>query len=317
MWLDDDGRTAVRSVKLPPAAAVRPGSPWSAALERFAAQYAAARGREARAPAQDPLLIGADPEFVLLRKDGRIVSAARYLDPRGAAGCDAVPVGRRLEYPVAELRPAPADSPAALAANIQRLLRQASGRIGEPGLRWLAGGMPVPGLALGGHIHLSGAWLSTRLLRTLDSCVAMPLALVEGPGSRSRRPRYGWLGDFRRQPHGGFEYRSPPSWLVSPAAARAAFALALLAARETWTLGSRYGDLPAEREPLVNAYYTGDMSGLRAGLDSFIDRITAAEAYPGLAQWIEPLLNAIRQGKTWDEHSDIRRKWGIPMAGRL
>ncbi|MFC3344847.1 hypothetical protein ACFOHW_21005 [Paenibacillus abyssi] len=311
--VDDAGRTAVRRVELPPPPDLAGGGVWSAALQRFAADYDAARGA-ARAAEPGPLRIGADPEFVLLREDGRVASAARYLDPRGEAGCDAVPVGRRLLYPVAELRPAPADGPAALAAALQQLLRRAAGRIGEPGLRWLAGGMPVPGLALGGHIHLSGVWLSSRLLRTLDSCVAFPLALVEDPAGLARRPRYGWLGDFRRKPHGGFEYRTPPSWLVSPAAARAAFALAMLAAHETWTLGARYGDLPSEQEELVQAYYAGDKAALYRGMEPFMNRLAATPSYRTLAQWIEPLFDAIGHGRTWDEQLDIRHKWRIPVT---
>ncbi|WP_051236512.1 putative amidoligase domain-containing protein [Paenibacillus pinihumi] len=306
--LDDDGRTAVSSVTVPPPHSR--GGLWLAAAERFAAAYAAAA--EAAA-AQGPLLIGADPEFVLLRGDGRIVSAARYLDPHGRIGCDAVPVGRRLHYPVAELRPAPEATPAALAASLRHLLRQAAARISGKGLRWLAGGMPVPGLALGGHIHLSGVPLTTRLLRTLDSCVAFPLALVESAGSQARRPRYGWLGDYRLQPHGGFEYRTPPSWLISPAAARAAFALALLAALEYRTLSAAGGRLPAANAEMVQAYYNGDKKTLSRGMEPFFERLAQTGSYLGLAAWIEPLLRAVRRGEEWDESRDIRVKWGIPV----
>ncbi|MBJ6363631.1 hypothetical protein ACFOQM_20610 [Paenibacillus sp. GCM10012307] len=306
--LNDDGRTAVSSVIVPPPDAR--GGLWLAAAERFAAACAAA---EEAAAAQGPLLIGADPEFVLLREDGRIVSAARYLDPHGRIGCDAVPVGRRLHYPVAELRPAPETTPAALAASLQHLLHQAAARISGKGLRWLAGGMPVPGLALGGHIHLSGVPLTSLLLRALDSCVAFPLALVESAGSRARRPRYGWLGDYRLQPHGGFEYRTPPSWLISPAAAKAVFAFALLAALEYRTLGCATDSLPAAREELVHAYYSGDRKMLAEGMEPFFERIAQTASYPSLAEWMEPLLRAIRRGEEWDESRDIRVKWRIPL----
>lgn len=301
--LDDDGRTSVCSVKLPPCG---PGL-WQQAAERFALEYRAALTIQGR------LLLGADPEFALLRADGRLASAARYLPPHGPVGCDAVPVGRQLRYPVAELRPAPAPDPAALASALRSLLQQAARRIGASGLRWLAGGMPVPGLALGGHLHLSGVPLTSRLLRALDSCVALPLALVEGAGARARRPRYGWLGDFRRQPHGGFEYRTPPSWLVSPAAARAAFALALLAAAEERTLAASPHVLPACDEALVAAYYAGDKQTLLRGMEPFFARLTATPGYSPLARWIEPLLEAAQRGEAWDETRDIRIKWRIPM----
>ncbi len=301
--LDDDGRTSVSAVKLPP----HGSSVWQEAAARFALTYPAEEA------ARGSVLLGADPEFALLRPDGRLASAARYLPPHGPVGCDAVPVGRRLRYPVAELRPAPAADPAALASALRSLLLQASQRIGASGLRWLAGGMPVPGLALGGHLHLSGVPLTSRLLRTLDSCVALPLALVEGAGARTRRPRYGWLGDFRRQPHGGFEYRTPPSWLVSPAAARAAFALALLAAAEERTLAATPHVLPACDEALVAAYYAGDRRTLLRGLEPFFARLALTRSYARLARWIEPLLEAARRGDVWDEGRDIRLKWRIPV----
>ncbi|MCM3627594.1 hypothetical protein M3194_09465 [Paenibacillus glycanilyticus] len=258
------------------------------------------------------LLIGADPEFVLIRPDGKVAPASRYLGEGvgGAAGSDAMLVGRRLVYPVAELRPEPAEGPAGLTANIRRLLLRAAGLVRDPSLRWAAGAMPVPGLALGGHIHLSGVRLTPRLLRLLDSYAAFPLALVEDPAGRGRRPRYGVLGDYRQQPHGGFEYRTLPSWLVSPAATKAAFALALLCAREADALD----DIPALDERYVAAYYAGDRAELAGCLERIAAAMSATASYAALAPYIEPLLDAARRGATWDERADIRVKWRIPRS---
>lgn len=278
----------------------------------------AARRRKAATPEEavttgrpsDNILIGADPEFVLIRPDGKVAPASRYLGGvGGAAGSDAVLIGRRLVYPVAELRPEPAADPAGLTANIRRLLLRAAGLVRDPSLRWAAGAMPVPGLALGGHIHLSGVRLTPRLLRLLDSYAAFPLALVEDPAGRGRRPRYGVLGDYRQQPHGGFEYRTLPSWLVSPAAAKAAFALALLCAREADALE----DIPALDERYVAAYYAGDRAELAGCLDRVASAMSATASYAALAPYIEPLLDAARRGATWDERADIRIKWRIPL----
>ncbi|SFF09212.1 Phage phiEco32-like COOH.NH2 ligase-type 2 [Paenibacillus catalpae] len=258
------------------------------------------------------LLVGADPEFVLIRPDGKVAPASRYLGEGvgGAAGSDAMLIGRRLVYPVAELRPEPAADPAGLTANIRRLLLRAAGLVRDPSLRWAAGAMPVPGLALGGHIHLSGVRLTPRLLRLLDSYAAFPLALVEDPAGRGRRPRYGVLGDYRLQPHGGFEYRTLPSWLVSPAAAKAAFALAILCAREA----DKLHDIPALDERYVAAYYAGDRAELAGCLDRVAFAMQATASYAALAPYIEPLLDAARRGVTWDERADIRIKWRIPRS---
>jgi len=274
------------------------------ALARFAAWHDAARAEDQR-----QLLIGADPEFVLVTPSGRIAAASRFFGEGvgGAAGSDALRIGRRVLYPVAELRPAPAADPAALAAHLRRLLLRAAAKVSDPSLRWVAGAMPVPGLALGGHIHISGAPLTTRLLRLLDSFAAIPLALIEDPAGRARRPRYGSLGDYRLQPHGGFEYRTLPSWLVSPAAAKSAFALALLCAREQWTLRH----IPALDEQYIDAYFSGDRSTLAGSLDGIAAALTATASYKVLSRYIDPLLDAAKQGKTWDEHSDIRTKWRI------
>lgn len=302
--LGGDGRTSVRAAW----PRLRETRLEAVSLRRFAAWYAAAR-----AEAVDRrLLIGADPEFVLVTPSGKVASASRFFGAGvgGAAGADALVVGRRLLFPVAELRPEPADDPGALAANVRRLLLRAAARISDPALRWAAGAMPVPGLSLGGHIHLSGAPLTSRLLRLLDSCAAFPFALIEDPAGRARRPRYGTLGDFRQQPHGGFEYRTLPSWLISPAAAKAAFALALLCAREALTLPY----IPALEERYVEAYYTGDRSELAGCLEGVAASISATASYPGLAPFIEPLFDAARRGATWDESSDIRAKWRIPTS---
>ncbi|CAM4286116.1 hypothetical protein L1N85_07710 [Paenibacillus alkaliterrae] len=300
--LGGDGRTAVRAAwpKL------RDTRLEAVSLRRFAAWHAAA-GAET---ADRRLLIGADPEFVLVTPAGKVAAASRFFGAGvgGAAGADAVLVGRRLLYPVAELRPEPAEDPATLAANVRRLLLRAADRIRDPALRWAAGAMPVPGLALGGHIHLSGAPLTSRLLRLLDSYAAFPLALVEDPAGRARRPRYGTLGDFRQQPHGGFEYRTLPSWLISPAAAKAVFALALLCAREAMTLPY----IPALDERYVSAYYAGDRSELAGCLNGVASSLASAPSYPALAPYIEPLLEAARRGTAWDERTDIRVKWRIP-----
>lgn len=299
--LGGDGRTAVRTAwpKL------RDTRLEAVMLQRFAAWHAAA-GAEA---VDRQLLIGADPEFVLVTPAGKVASASRFFGAGvgGAAGADAVLIGRRLLYPVAELRPEPADSPAALAANVRRLLLRAAQRISDPALRWAAGAMPVPGLALGGHIHLSGAPLTSRLLRLLDSYAAFPLALIEDPAGRARRPRYGTLGDFRQQPHGGFEYRTLPSWLVSPAAAKAAFALALLCAREALNIDY----IPALDERYAEAYYAGDRAALIGCLDGLAASLSATPSYAEYARFIEPLFEGARGGVTWDESLDIRVKWRL------
>ncbi|QAY66062.1 putative amidoligase domain-containing protein [Paenibacillus protaetiae] len=302
-----DGKTSVRAVHAMEDIQLR-----QASLQRFAGWLHTVRSQEYEEE-KPPLLIGADPEFLLLRPDGKVASAARFLGEStgAAAGTDVLRVGRRLLYPVAELRPDPADNPNALAANVRLLLLRAAKRIGSDySLRWAAGAMPARGIALGGHIHFSGVPLTSKLLHLLDSYTAFILAMVEDPSGRGRRPRYGALGDFRLQPH-GFEYRTLPSWLVSPAAAKGAFALSLLCAKEAWNLSY----LPSMDERFIAAYYEGDRAELLGCLDGLAAEMAATESYGQYAAYIEPLLDAARKGAVWDESQDIRFKWRIPPLG--
>ncbi|CAH1195136.1 hypothetical protein PAECIP111893_00620 [Paenibacillus plantiphilus] len=306
MSVADSGSCKVSAIHLPDGEELQKGI-WARAIAVYRGQRS--RSANGKPHDEDLLRIGADPEFLLLSEEGKVVSAATYLEGGYGTGCDAVVIGGRIMYPVAELRPAPAGSPDELAANIRRLLVQANTRIRDRRLRWAAGAMPVAGFALGGHIHLSGVPLTGRLLRQLDSYAALLLALIETPSEGARRPRFGTLGDCRMQPHGGFEYRTLPSWLLSPLAAKAAFALALLCARESHALAYR----PMEDETIVDAYYSADYEVLRTCVEPLASAMRETASYAELGRWIEPLLAAIRRREHWDAATDVRVKWRIPI----
>jgi len=223
----------------------------------------------------------------------------------GVAGCDAGPPGTRGVFPVAELRPAPRGEPRALLAQLMSAAATADRLIADRTLAWRAGGMPLRGWALGGHLHFSGVTLTAPLLRALDNYLALPMLLLEDTRAAARRPRYGVLGDFRYQPHGGFEYRTLPSFLVSPVVAKGAVYLAHL-------IVSRYEDLPLrplDREDLHAAYYRGDKLPLRAAMAPLKAGLRDLRGYELAAPYIEPLFSYIDKGKTWDETRDIRRLW--------
>lgn len=285
---------------------------WVDAIRRFRGEWFDGGGeRDGRTGGG--LLIGADPEFLLVAADGRVVSASRYFPRGGAAGSDALRVRGQLRCPVAELRPDPAADPDGLIRNIRRLMRRAESMTegGRP-LRWLAGGMPVPGIALGGHLHLN-VRPNARLLRVLDSCIALPLAAAEDSRAAKRRPRYGALGDFRRKAH-GFEYRTPPSWLAAPLAARAAFAIALLAAQTYPALAALTG-LPSETPAGRRAYYAGDRDVLRRLAGQVHASMRRVPEYRRYERWIAPFFTALERGAVWDEDADIRRKWRLMPRG--
>ncbi|QMV44561.1 putative amidoligase domain-containing protein [Cohnella cholangitidis] len=254
--------------------------------------------------------LGADPEFLLLSREGRVVPASKYFTPKGEAGCDSVRIRGEKRWPLVELRPRPTENPNHLTSDLRRLLALATERTAGASLTWKAGGLPVPGLPLGGHVHLSGAALTGERLRALDNAVALPLRLLEPAEAARRRPRYGSLGDVRRQPHGGFEYRTPPSWLVSPRLALATFALAKVAAEHSRELAT---DRPLDEERYREAFYSGERQPLLTAVSRIYRAISGTSGYAAYREPIDFLFDAISRGRSWDEGADIRTKWRIPI----
>ncbi|MBN2983938.1 putative amidoligase domain-containing protein [Cohnella algarum] len=291
--------------------ALRPRAKEAAArLAHAAASFAEAWRRETGVGAC--AVLGADPEFVLLSPRGKLVPAARFFAPGGAVGCDSVVIGGALRWPLAELRPAPSAEPRVLAARLRKLLADAAKRTAGADVSFRAGAAPARGVPLGGHLHFSGVALTGERLRALDNAVALPLRLLEPPEAGRRRPRYGALGDFRPKPHGGFEYRVPPSWLVSPLLARGTLALAKVAAEHSRDLAPHR---PLDDDAMRDAFYFGDRPMLLAGFERVRRAVMATSGYARYKDDIDPLFRAIAADKRWDESADLRDKWKIALAG--
>ncbi|MWV42219.1 hypothetical protein GRF59_01120 [Paenibacillus sp. HJL G12] len=258
------------------------------------------------------LLLGMDPEFLIIDPvQSGVVPASRFLDREGEVGCDAVHgADGETTYPIAELRPRPSSSPRGLLIGLMRTLRMAGEMITDPSLLWMAGGMPKAGLPLGGHLHFSGIELNADLLRALDNYLTLPVSVLEAPSSQSRRPRYGHLGDFRRQPHGGFEYRTLPSFLVSPLLTKGVVYLAYLIVTNYRSLMRR----PLEDDDRIHrAYYKGEREQLRECIEPIISDLQALGQYKEVKTYIDPLFREIREGGMWNEFRDIRPLWKLPF----
>ncbi|MCL6594015.1 MAG: hypothetical protein K6T31_08575, partial [Alicyclobacillus sp.] len=256
--------------------------------------------------------LGADVELMLRSPAGKMVLASRYLPRKGRVGCDDRSVqfdGQRL--PLMELRPDPDPSPLGLLANLRSTMVEASRLINQPGVAWLAGSMPFRPYCTGGHIHFSNVPYSSHLVRVLDLYLGLPLMLVEDPRTaRLRRKRYGYLGDVRMKAHGGFEYRTPASFVVSPDVTAAAFCLAAVVAEH-------HRELPLidlYEENTQAAFYSGRADLLRPLVERAAAELRRLAAYERWRDSIEPLFDMIRAGITWDESVDVRTVWGIPLA---
>ena len=256
------------------------------------------------------LMMGMDPEFLLVNSSSmEVVPASEFLERVGEVGCDAVHMEGVTSYPVAELRPGPRLEPRGLLIELMHTMGSAKKLIRDRSLIWMAGGMPIPGLPLGGHLHFSGIVLTTSLLEALDNYLALPVMLLEDHTSLSRRPRYGYLGDFRRQPHGGFEYRTLPSFLVSPLVAKGVVYLAYLIVLHYKQLTLR----PLHQENIHRAYYEGNRNVIRDCVEPLFRDLTSLRDYTAYAKYIDPLMVHISNGKIWDESRDIRPLWNIPV----
>jgi len=261
---------------------------------------------------ENEFLLGADPEFILVNNEQKVVSASDYLLDYNSVyiGIDALLYKGKLIYPIVELRPAPESDPNRLFASLYSLLKEATLAITDDGLRWLAGSMPAQGIALGGHLHISGIRLTPRLLRILDAALAIPFAAVADQSGKGRMRKFGGLGDYRRQYHGGFEYRTLPSWLVSPALTKAAIACCWLAVAYRKELAS---ELELQQK-LDEAYIEQDRDLITheaLNILKLLSNIASSEASYELEKALAPLEHAIRQRKTWNEQIDLRQRWSM------
>lgn len=282
-------------------------------LDLYAKAVAATMDREDRlsGAASSRALIGTDMELMLRNPTGRMVLASNYFSRLGQIGCDDRSVqfdGKRL--PLLELRPEPASNPLELVGNLRHLMEDAVVTINRAKVEWRAGSMPFRPFSTGGHIHISGVPFSSALVRALDNFVGLPLMMVEDPRTAQlRRPRYGFLGDVRHKGYGGFEYRTPASFIVDPDVTAAAFCLAYITA-----LYHRELPLSDLYDPTVQvAFYRGDTDALMPLLErnyASLRRLTAFERY---RDYVDPLFEMIRAGQTWDENMDVRLAWGIPV----
>lgn len=301
--VDGEGNIVIRDMQAIPRLNERMAELYAEAIHRFDEQL---QTYGYRSP--DSLMIGADPEFILRNSDGHLVLASKYLERHGAVGCDSIMLPNRQRlFSLAELRPGPAEKPVQLVYNIHKTMKMASKLIPDPDLEWLAGGMPIEGYPLGGHIHLSGVWLNSTLLRVLDNYLTLPLMLLEDVSTVKRRPRYGFLGDFRRKSHGGFEYRTPPSWILSPFIAAGVLTLTKVLVDHYFVLR----ELPLQSAEVQAYYYRGQKSELLPIVRNLWDQIEYLPNYATYAKFLNPFKSRVLRMESWQEDQDIRTRWKL------
>lgn len=169
-------------------------------------------------------LVGADPEFVLLDRQGYIVHAR---DVMGGRSTLTSPLGVDSYGLQAELRPEPEVNPEALIRRMGDILKndRLAPSIAEYG--WKACSWDRFGI--GGHLHFGTPKMLEQkkdakfgffvvATRLLDELVALPLCKIEAEGGVNRRSnsRFGRHGDFRKDT-GRLEWRVPGGdWVAHP-----------------------------------------------------------------------------------------------------
>ena len=257
------------------------------------------------------ILIGSDLEFMLKGKNKQMVLASRYFLPNGEIGCDARSLaGDKNKRPLAELRPKACDTPEELCNAIEELIRQVARKINRPYPLLLAGSAPFERFGIGGHIHFSGIPFSGRFVHLLDLYLGLPLMLIEDPRTaRRRRPKYGYLGDIRFKEYGGFEYRTPASFLVDPSIALGTYALAL-------TLANHFDQMPyydLHERRLLAAFYNNDRETLLDIAMAVYASLKETSTYRQYQDAIDPIFWMIEKDEVWDEEIDLREAWGIEV----
>lgn len=256
--------------------------------------------------------MGADPEFMLLNsKTGKLISASEFFPREGIVGCDNIRIPNRQQRPIAEVRPRPELSPLDLTDNIRQALNTASRLAPYRNVRWLAGSQPVGGYSIGGHIHFSNLALDGGLLRALDNYVGIPVFLIENPTTAVRRRRkYGYIGEYRLKDHGGFEYRTPGSWLVSQKITMAVLCLAKLVANRYAELPQNYLNTPEAQK----AFYEGDQMYFRSLFISLWGNLEKIDLYNNFKEELQIIPEMVMQEINWDERSDLRRAWKVNQS---
>lgn len=258
--------------------------------------------------------LGADPEFMIFNsKTNRMLSASQFFPRDGLVGCDNIRMPNRQQRPVAEIRPHPSSCPLKLSGNIKQALDTANRMAPYQNIKWLAGSQPGGAYSIGGHIHFSNTRLNASIIRALDNYIALPIFLLEDPvPAMRRRRRYGFLGDYRVKDYGGFEYRTPASWLVSQQITTAVLCLAKIVASSYHVLSKNFlNSVEAQR-----AFYGGDQDYFRPIFPELWEDIERTQMYKEYQEELQVLVEMISGQTTWNEKGDFRKAWKLKTTPR-
>ena len=156
--------------------------------------------------------IGADPEFSLVSKNNldQFVNANQIVKSQFD-----FPIGADGHASILEMRPDHSNNIDEFLCNVEDVLKETSELIDSNIYDLITGGGRFKNEPLGGHIHFSGIKPNGDILKMLDDFIGCPIKSCKGGKRVVANNNYDQLSAFRNQPHGGFEYRTPPSFLIN------------------------------------------------------------------------------------------------------
>lgn len=271
----------------------------------------------------DLICLGTDPEIVFVGKKG-ILSARddcglpRQNDHNGKnpeLGADGHPH-------IAEMRPEPHTSPAGLTKHILDIFKRNWKKVPEEAI-WKAGSW-VAEKPIGGHIHFSGVPREEEIIDTLDGILGQTVILLEDAmEARKRRAgQYGKLSDVRVKAW-GFEYRTLPSFILSPPITIGILALGKAVVYEHMTDGKF--SLSKLKKPLIKPltkidhikFVNADRAYFMERMESFWGSVVRNYAYwnteEGKALWKNTALlrHIAKNHPNWHNDRDLLHRWGI------
>lgn len=269
------------------------------------------------------IILGTDPELVFVGPKGIISARDDCGLPRQIPGGNNPEMGADGHPHIAEIRPHQDTSPVQLVENIRLIMERHKKEVPKSAV-WRAGSW-VEGKPIGGHIHFSGALpLTDPLITGLDGVLAQMIILIEDTNeARKRRAgAYGRLADVRNK-NWGFEYRTLPSFILSPPITLGVFALAKAVAYEEMMEGPhsvqklKPGALKAimhiEDIPFRNA----DRAYFLPRIETFWDKAVRKYLYwrtnEGKILWKNASLlrHIARKHPNWHNGRGLLHRWGI------
>jgi bifunctional DNA-binding transcriptional regulator/antitoxin component of YhaV-PrlF toxin-antitoxin module len=258
---------------------------------------------------ESDITIGADPELLVMDKNtSELIPASYLIKDEGEIGLDSRTLeGGKLVLPVLELRPSYSTNPIDVYNSIEKLFKELEDKFSFQNIGLYAGSAPHYHYWIGGHIHF-GIKSSSKLIRALDNYLNLPLLMIsQTTTARQRNRTYGFLGNYRNKDHGGFEYCSLGSWLISPQITLGVLCLAKVVVSEFYYLKDIY---------IVNhldsrAYYSVNKNYFTDKVKNIINQIRSTKSYGLYKKDIDVIFRMIERHETWDETIDIKSSWGL------